>query len=101
MAKASPRAPVHGPAFIRLLARFGDAGLPHTPPVLTERLAQWFDWNRAITLSRALDNRLPEAEARAALAEAEAEHHLPATDPVRFGVGKLVDRLLAAEEQPH
>ena len=63
MAKASPRAPVHGPAFIRLLARFGDAELPRTPPVLTERLAQWFDWNRAITLSRALDGRLPEAEA--------------------------------------
>jgi len=61
MAKASTRAPVLGPAFIRLLARFGDADLPRTPPVLTERLAQWFDWNRAITLSRALDNRLPEA----------------------------------------
>ncbi|WP_313232028.1 DUF3348 domain-containing protein [Stenotrophomonas acidaminiphila] len=61
MAKASTRAPVLGPAFIRLLARFGDADLPRTPPVLTERLAQWFDWNRAITLSRALDNRLPAA----------------------------------------
>lgn len=55
MAKASTRAPVLGPAFIRLLARFGDAGLPRTPPVLTERLAQWFDWNRALVLSRALD----------------------------------------------
>jgi len=62
MAKASSRAPVLGPAFIRLLARFGDADLPRTSPVLTERLAQWFDWNRAITLSRALDGRLPEAE---------------------------------------
>lgn len=61
MAKASPPAPLLGPAFIRLLARFGEAGLPRTPPVLTERLAQWFDWNRAITLSRALDGRLPEA----------------------------------------
>jgi len=61
MAKASTRAPVLGPAFIRLLARFGDADLPRTPPVLTERLAQWFDWNRAITLSRALDGRLPAA----------------------------------------
>jgi uncharacterized NAD-dependent epimerase/dehydratase family protein len=41
--------------------------------------------------------RLPEAEARAVVAEAEAEHGLPATDPVRFGVTGLVDRLLAAE----
>lgn len=63
MAKASPRAPMLGPAFIRLLARFGDADLSRTPPVLTERLAQWFDWNRAITLSRALDGRPAEAEA--------------------------------------
>ena len=65
MAKASPRAPVLGPAFIRLLARFGDADLPRTPPVLTERLAQWYDWNRAITLSRTLDGRLPDAGAGA------------------------------------
>lgn len=44
MVKVSPRAPVLGPAFIRLLARFGDAGLPRTPPMLAERLAEWFDW---------------------------------------------------------
>jgi hypothetical protein len=62
MAKASTRAPVLGPAFIRLLARFSDADLPRTPPVLTERLAQWFDWNRALVLSRALDGSLPAAE---------------------------------------
>jgi hypothetical protein len=63
MAKASARAPVLGPAFIRLLARFGDADLPRTPPVLTERLAQWFDWHRALTLSNALDGGLPAAAA--------------------------------------
>lgn len=61
MAKASTRTPVLGPAFIRLLARFNDADLPRTPPVLTERLAQWFDWNRALVLSRALDGGLPAA----------------------------------------
>lgn len=38
---------------------------------------------------------LPEDEALAVLAEAEAEHGLPATDPVRFGVAKIVDRMLA------
>lgn len=61
MAKVSTRAPVLGPAFIRLLARFGDADLPRTPPVLTERLAQWFDWNRALALSQALDGSLAAA----------------------------------------
>ncbi|WP_225562999.1 DUF3348 domain-containing protein [Rhodanobacter sp. DHG33] len=62
MAKASTRTPVLGPAFIRLLARFSEADLPRTPPVLTERLADWFDWNRALVLSRALDGGLPAAE---------------------------------------
>lgn len=40
--------------------------------------------------------RLPESEARAILAQAEADYGLPATDPVRFGVSGLVDELLAA-----
>ena len=61
MAKASPRAPVLGPAFIRLLARFKDDATSRSAPDVSERLAQWFDWNRAITLSRALDNAPPPA----------------------------------------
>jgi uncharacterized NAD-dependent epimerase/dehydratase family protein len=36
---------------------------------------------------------LSEAEARAYLAEVEATHDLPATDPVRFGVAPIVARL--------
>lgn len=36
---------------------------------------------------------LSEAEALSYLAEVEAETGLPATDPIRFGVGKLVDAL--------
>lgn len=37
--------------------------------------------------------KLGEAEARALLAELEAEYGVPATDPIRFGVTALVDRL--------
>jgi uncharacterized NAD-dependent epimerase/dehydratase family protein len=44
-------------------------------------------------------SRLEEAEARAAIAKAEAETGLPADDPVRFGAGTLVDAVLAAA--PH
>jgi D-glutamate N-acetyltransferase len=43
--------------------------------------------------------RLDEAEARAAIAKAEAETGLPADDPVRFGAGMLVDTVLAAAPQ--
>ncbi|MGY2047471.1 N-acetyltransferase DgcN [Methylobacterium sp. JK268] len=38
---------------------------------------------------------LEEAEARALLERLAAEHDLPATDPVRFGVAGIVDRLAA------
>jgi uncharacterized NAD-dependent epimerase/dehydratase family protein len=38
---------------------------------------------------------MPEAEARAYLAEVETRMDLPATDPFRFGAGKLVDALAA------
>jgi uncharacterized NAD-dependent epimerase/dehydratase family protein len=38
---------------------------------------------------------MAEAEARAYLAEVEARIGLPATDPFRFGAGKLVDALAA------
>jgi uncharacterized NAD-dependent epimerase/dehydratase family protein len=42
----------------------------------------------------ALNTRdLEEAEARLAVEETEAETGLPATDPVRFGAGKLVDSI--------
>jgi D-glutamate N-acetyltransferase len=44
----------------------------------------------------ALNTRqLEDDEARAAVAEAEAETGLPVDDPVRFGAGKLVDAVLA------
>ncbi|WP_295944022.1 DUF3348 domain-containing protein [uncultured Xanthomonas sp.] len=60
MAKAPPRAPVPGPAFIRLLARLSDASMPASSPALADRLGQWIDWNRAVAVSRALDGKLPE-----------------------------------------
>jgi uncharacterized NAD-dependent epimerase/dehydratase family protein len=38
---------------------------------------------------------LPEDDARAAISDAERESGLPATDPVRFGSGPIIDALLA------
>jgi uncharacterized NAD-dependent epimerase/dehydratase family protein len=42
---------------------------------------------------------LDEASARRYLAQLSEAHELPATDPVRFGVGAIVDRLVAAFPQ--
>ncbi len=60
MAKAPQRTPIPGPAFIRLIARLTDAGLPESSPALADRLSEWIDWTRAVALSKALDGRLPE-----------------------------------------
>ncbi|GMA79362.1 hypothetical protein GCM10025880_57790 [Methylorubrum aminovorans] len=38
---------------------------------------------------------LTEPQALTLLRETEAAHGLPATDPVRFGVGGIVDRIAA------
>jgi uncharacterized NAD-dependent epimerase/dehydratase family protein len=39
---------------------------------------------------------LDESEAKSAIASIEAETHLPCTDPVRFGAGKLLDAVMKA-----
>jgi plasmid stability protein len=63
MAKASPRAPLSGPAFIRLLARLTDAHVAQSNHALAARLSQWIDWTRAVAVSKALDGKLPEIDA--------------------------------------
>ena len=60
--EVSQRAPIRGPAFIRLLARLSDMDVPAHGPALSEQLSQWIDWTRAVALSRALDGRLAAAD---------------------------------------
>ncbi|MET0288357.1 MAG: DUF3348 domain-containing protein [Pseudoxanthomonas sp.] len=97
MAKAPPRAPVAGPAFIRQLARLTDAEIPLPTATLSDRLGHWVDWNRALVLSKALDGAIPVAapetqafdddvaaecaRARTTLAESIQNDPLPATKP--------------------
>ncbi|PBS12770.1 hypothetical protein CMZ82_07875 [Lysobacteraceae bacterium NML93-0792] len=57
-----PRPAVHGPTFIRLLARLTDDTLPQGGPAPAERLSQWLDWTRAVVLSKALDAKPVEVE---------------------------------------
>ncbi|WOB25867.1 MULTISPECIES: DUF3348 domain-containing protein [Xanthomonas] len=62
MAKAAPRAPLSGPAFIRLLARLSDVRIAQSNHALADRLSQWIDWTRAVAVSKALDGKLPETD---------------------------------------
>lgn len=83
------RTPTAAPAFVRLLARLGGADLPDAGPVLSERLGQWIDWNRAVSLSRALDGAAaPEAGTAAGVdthAQAVARARTSQADAIRRG----------------
>jgi uncharacterized NAD-dependent epimerase/dehydratase family protein len=84
----------------------GAGGGPHPLPPLSE----WIDLHERIALRVrparvaciALNTSLlaDDDEARAAVAEAEAETGLPADDPVRFGAARLVDAVLALKGEP-
>lgn len=52
------RAPVAGPTFIRLLARIVEVDGQPSGLAPSQRLGQWIDWTRAVSLSRALDRPL-------------------------------------------
>ena len=52
------RVPVAGPTFIRLLARIAAVDGQASGLAPSQRLGQWIDWTRAVTLSRALDRPL-------------------------------------------
>ncbi|MEG3049240.1 MAG: DUF3348 family protein, partial [Thermomonas sp.] len=47
-----------GPTFIRLLARIVEVDGQPSGLAPSQRLGQWIDWTRAVTLSRALDRPL-------------------------------------------
>ncbi|WP_114238236.1 DUF3348 domain-containing protein [Dyella sp. C9] len=62
MVQAPPRTTVHGPTFVRLLARLADVEVAPSRQTLSDRLSQWLDWTHAIALSTALDGRPASAE---------------------------------------
>jgi uncharacterized NAD-dependent epimerase/dehydratase family protein len=79
----------------------GAGGGPHPIPSLSELVELHERVALPIRPARvaavALNTRsVGDAEARAAIAAAEAETGLPADDPVRFGAAKLVDAVLTA-----
>ncbi len=79
----------------------GAGGGPHAIPPLSELVALHerlaLPVRPAKVAAVALNTRrLSEAEARAAVAAAEAETGLPADDPVRFGSARLVDAVVGS-----
>lgn len=56
MQEAPTRAPVPGATLARQLARLGGRHVPPPGPSPADRLGDWLDWQRAVALSRALDD---------------------------------------------
>ncbi|MFL6669597.1 MAG: DUF3348 family protein, partial [Burkholderia ambifaria] len=54
LAREARRIPLTGSTFIRTLAALDDASAPSAPDAFAQRLAQWFDWTHAFSLSAAL-----------------------------------------------
>ncbi len=54
LARDARRTPLTGSAFIRTLASLNDVPAPVVPDAFAQRLALWFDWTHAFSLSAAL-----------------------------------------------
>ncbi|MCK9686952.1 DUF3348 family protein [Scleromatobacter humisilvae] len=54
LARDVRRTPLTGSAFIRTLASLQGVAAPAAPDAFAQRLAQWFDWTHAFSLSAAL-----------------------------------------------
>jgi hypothetical protein len=54
LARDPRRTPLTGSTFIRTLAALDDVPAPDAPDAFAQRLAQWFDWTHAFSLSAAL-----------------------------------------------
>ncbi len=54
LARDVRRTPLTGSAFIRALASLNDHSVPAAPDAFAQRLAHWFDWTHAFSLSAAL-----------------------------------------------
>ena len=56
LAREARRPPLTGSAFVRALAALNDVHAPASPDAFAQRLARWFDWTHAFSLSAALSD---------------------------------------------
>jgi len=104
LARDARRSPLTGSTFIRTLAALNDVPASEAPDAFAQRLAHWFDWTHAFSLSAALsDASAPSdvptfgglgalgaderefARVRAALAKLIADAPAGGVEPRRFG----------------
>lgn len=57
MVSASPPTTIRAPAFVRRLAQLADTAPTEVVRSLPDRLGQWLDWNHALALSTALEDK--------------------------------------------
>jgi hypothetical protein len=115
LARDARRTPLTGSTFIRALAALDDAPASVAPDAFAQRLAHWFDWTQAFTLSAALSDASPRpdvpafggsgalaaderecARVRAALAKAIAD--APGGGPAPRRVGRPLAGAVAPDD---
>ncbi|HEY9022799.1 MAG TPA: DUF3348 family protein [Burkholderiaceae bacterium] len=62
LARDARRIPLTGSTFIRTLAALDDVSAPSAPDAFAQRLARWFDWTHAFSLSAALGDAAVRAD---------------------------------------
>ena len=104
LARDARRPPLTGSTFIRALAALSDVPASEAPDAFAQRLAHWFDWTHAFSLSAALSDASVRSDVpafgglgalgadereftrvRAALAKAIADAPAGGAEPRRFG----------------
>jgi hypothetical protein len=91
LAREARRIPLTGSTFIRTLAALDDVSVPSAPDAFAQRLAQWFDWTHAFSLSAALGD----ASARADVPTFGGEGALAADEREFARVKALLARAIA------
>ena len=91
LAREARRIPLTGSTFIRTLAALDDVSVPSAPDAFAQRLARWFDWTHAFSLSAALGD----ASARADVTPFGGEAALAADEREFARVKALLARTIA------
>jgi hypothetical protein len=90
LARDVRRTPLTGSTFIRTLASLDDHRAPVAPDAFAQRLAQWFDWTHAFSLSAALGESTTHADVPSLVGQGALSADEREFARVRAALGKAI-----------
>jgi hypothetical protein len=100
LAREARRPLLTGSAFVRALAALNDVHAPASPDAFAQRLARWFDWTHAFSLSAALGDAAARADVPAFAGRAAASADEREFARVRAALAKTIAGAPAASAEP-